>query len=305
MRVQLKPADRLSVLFITLLSVGSVLADLPPVSRLRLLITYGLLILATILLSLYRGRLRKEKQRLTLDVFLTVVTIALVFNSLGELIHGLRPRTYDAILIRVDYLLFGVHPTVWMEQFITPARTVIFQLAYSSYYFIPLSLAIVLIVKGKHHEYEAALFGIVLCFYISYLGYLLVPAVGPRFTLDHLQTADLQAIPMIKVIQEFLNGLEKNKTDAFPSGHTAVALITLFFARRSEEKMLSRLLFPLVSTLIVATVYLRYHYVIDVVAGVLLAGFTIVLAPAAYKAFSASGIPSQQEHHGGSRKDGY
>ena len=47
-----------------------------------------------------------------------------------------------------------------------------------------------------------SLFGIILCFYLSYIGYLLVPAVGPRFTLDHLQTVSLQAGPFIKAIQE-------------------------------------------------------------------------------------------------------
>jgi membrane-associated phospholipid phosphatase len=304
MRVLLKPADQLSVLFITLLSVSTVFASLPLVSQLRLLATYSLLAIAAISLALFHNRLRTEKQRFYLHVLLTTVTIVLIFNSLGDLIHGLRSRTYDDVLIRIDHFLFGVHPTVWLEQFITPARTAIFQIAYSSYYFIPLSLGIVLIAKGKYTVFEEALFGIVLCFYLSYIGYLLVPAIGPRFTLDHVQTADLQASPIIKVIQETLNGLEQNKTDAFPSGHTAVALVTFFYAWKLREKMLFRILLPLVSTLIVATVYLRYHYVIDVIAGVLLAGLTIVLVPTVYKAFSASGGPSHQECHGSSRKDG-
>ena len=51
----------------------------------------------------------------------------------------------------------------------------------------------------------------------------LVAAFGPRFTLGHLQTGDLQLSPLIAAIQETLNTLEKNKTDAFPSGHTYLA----------------------------------------------------------------------------------
>ena len=84
-----------------------------------------------------------------------------------------------------------------------------------------------LISKGRFGEFEEVLFGILLCFYLSYVCYLLVPAIGPRFTLSHLQTADLQISPFIQSIQDALNGLEKNKTDAFPSGHTAVSLHVL------------------------------------------------------------------------------
>jgi len=34
-----------------------------------------------------------------------------------------------------------------------------------------------------------------------------------------------------------------------------------------------------VTGLVISTVYLRYHYVIDVIAGIALTGLTIVLAP--------------------------
>jgi membrane-associated phospholipid phosphatase len=304
MRFLLKPADQLSLLFILLLSGCTMFAALPLGSRLRLLATYSLLAIAAVSLALLRNRLRTEQQSFYLHVLLTTVTILIIFNSMGDLIRGLRSQTYDEMLIRIDHLLFGVHPTVWLEQFITPARTALFQFAYSSYYFIPFALGIVLIVKGRYAVFEEALFGIVLCFYLSYVGYLLVPAIGPRFTLDHLQTAGLQAGPFINGIQETLNGLEQNKTDAFPSGHTAVTLLTLFYAGKLKEKKLFRVLLPLVSMLIAATVYLRYHYVIDVIAGVLLTGLVIVLAPIAYKALSASGRPAHEERHGGARKDG-
>jgi membrane-associated phospholipid phosphatase len=304
MRSLLKPVDQLSLLFITLLFVGTGLTDLPLASRLRLLGTYGLIVFAIFSLAFYQTRLRTEKLRFFLHILLTVVTILLIFNSLGDLIPGLRHRTFDEMLVKIDYFLFGAHPTIWLEQFITPTRTAIFQIAYSSYYFIPLSLGIVLIINAKFTVFDETLFGIVLCFYLSYLGYLLVPAIGPRFTLDHLQNSGLQAGPWITMIQETLDGLEHNKTDAFPSGHVAVALVTLFYAWRSREKLLFKMLLPLVSTLIVSTVYLRYHYVVDVMAGVLLAGFTVALAPTAYRALLGSGMPSHQEGHGSSRNDG-
>jgi membrane-associated phospholipid phosphatase len=38
----------------------------------------------------------------------------------------------------------------------------------------------------------------------------------------------------------------------------------------------------------ISTVYLRYHYVIDVIAGVLLAVLAVLIGPRAYRFFSVS-----------------
>ena len=205
----------------------------------------------------------------------------------------------DSYLISFDYMLFGTHPTVWMERFISPLATAVLQFAYISYYIMPVSLGFILIAKGRRLDFERAFFGIILCFYLSYVGYILVPAVGPRFTLDHLQTTGLQASPFILSIQETLNRLEHNKTDAFPSGHTAIALVSLYYAWKLREKLLARMLLPLVLALIVSTVYLRYHYVIDVLAGVALAGLTLVLEPLLSRQLSRSpsGHPSKNIHN--------
>ena len=57
---------------------------------------------------------------------------------------------------------------------------------------------------------------------------------------------------------------------SFPSGHTAVALLCLFRARRLSAG-LSMLYVPIVTGIIFSTVYLHYHYVVDVLAGAALA----------------------------------
>ena len=73
--------------------------------------------------AIYRRRSRNSKLGLYLSAAVTVVTILLIFNSLGKLIAGLRPRTFDNVLIAIDHALFGVHPTVWMERMINPLLT--------------------------------------------------------------------------------------------------------------------------------------------------------------------------------------
>lgn len=212
--------------------------------------------------------------------------VFVIFNSLGDIIPFIRQHYYDDVLIRMDYQLFAAHPTVWMERFNNAWLTALFQIAYISYYCMPIALGTSLLIKDKQEEFETAVFTIVLCFYLSYIGYVLFPAVGPRFMLKHLQTADLRTGPMTLWIQQILNSLEHNKTDAFPSGHTAVGLVSLYYAGKYKERVLFRILVPAVSALIVSTVYLRYHYVIDVIAGILLAALTIFISPWMHRLFS-------------------
>ena len=109
-----------------------------------------------------------------------------------------------------------------------------------------------------------------LAFYVSYTGYVLVPAEGPRVGLKAEQTVRLQQTTLSRAVAGTLDGLERNRVDAFPSGHiliTAVCLITAagYFRR------LFWLLLPVGLLLMLATVYCRYHYVIDVIAGLALA----------------------------------
>lgn len=288
MRTLLKPVDLLSIAFIAVLAAVALFSASAIPVRPGFIIQYSLFASVIIVLAALDGKSRGGTVLKFAHAFLPVVIVLLVFNSLGDLIPLVRSRYYDDVLIRIDYALFGVHPTLWLERFNNALLTGLLQAAYLSYYFTPISLGTILFLKSRQREFDTAVFVIVLCFYLSYVGYLLVPAVGPRFTLNHVQTTGLQAGPVTLWIQQALDRFEQNKTDAFPSGHTAVALVSLFYAWKYKEKILARILVPTVSALMISTVYLRYHYVIDVIAGVLLAALTVLIGPRAYRFFSGS-----------------
>jgi len=291
----LRPSDLLTLSFLLLLCCITVFSAVANPTWTRLLATYVVLAMSVLAAASYRTKVSPAKKGFYLSVGIMVLAVSLVFNSLGALITTIHATTFDPQLIAVDHGIFGAHPTVWMERFISPPLTALLQFAYISYYFIPLSLGIVLIARGRFGEFEEVLFGILLCFYLSYTGYLLFPAIGPRFTLSHLQTGDLQLSPFIETIQDALNNLEKNKTDAFPSGHTAVSLMSLYYAGKMREKRLFMVLIPVVTALLISTVYLRYHYVIDVIAGAALTGLTMASAPGLRRLFSGKARPSAKE----------
>ncbi len=278
----MRPADTLTISFSFLLLAVIALFHSSIQSSGYLMIIYGSIIFFQAALS----RIGKMNLFLSLtrDIIFPVVGVLIIFDSLGLIVHSINPQDIDYLLIRADYMIFGVYPTVYLERFIYPPLTDMLQVAYSTYYFLPVILGISLKVKGRTCEFEKTLFLLLLCFYLSYVGYLLFPAVGPRYTIEHLQSIEVDGFLVSKTIQDTLNLLEGVKRDAFPSGHTGIALTVLYLSYKFDRIIFRVLLVPVV-LLIIATVYCRYHYVIDVVGGLILFFVTIVLGELYYKFF--------------------
>jgi membrane-associated phospholipid phosphatase len=269
-----RPADTLTILFLVFLLVltGTYYDYLP--KGLFLIVLYSILIMIQTVLARYRGNGRMLT--ISHDLIFPVICVLLIFDSLEWVVHYINPRDIDPLLIRIDYLIFGNHPTIMLERITHPLLTDFFQVAYSTYYFIPISYGITLLLQKKEEALDRSLFLILLCFYLSYLGYILFPAIGPRFTIDHLQTIELNGFLIAEPIQQLLNRLEGIKRDAFPSGHTAVTVIVLYCAYRFERRFFWFCL-PVVAALIFSTVYCRYHYVIDIIAGLILTILSVIM----------------------------
>ncbi len=211
-----------------------------------------------------------------------VALIPLVYKELEYLIPRIHPRDYDHELAAIDYAIFGAHPTVWLERVTWPALTEIFQLSYTTYYFLPLILGAVLWRRREFDRFQFLLFVIVLGFYLSYLGYIAVPAIGPRFILASEQTFPLTGLLFFDFIRSTLDRAEGITRDCFPSGHTELTLLVLYYSYSFHRRTFWLLLAP-GSLLIISTVYLRYHYVIDVFAGALLTLLIIAMAKPLYR----------------------
>jgi len=210
-----------------------------------------------------------------------ILILPLNFSQLHYLVHPVNPFDWDGALIHFDYILFGVHPTVWLERWLNPWLTEYLQIVYTTFYFLPIILAIILFKKKDYQKFNFFVFAAVFGFYISYIGYFLVPAVGPRFTLIQFQNEPLQGMWLTHKIRHTLDLLENVQRDAFPSGHTEITLLTMYYAWK-----LSRWYFWILAvigtSLVFSTVYLRYHYVIDVIAGVWLSVFVLLIVKPVY-----------------------
>ncbi len=269
-----RPADAVTIIFLLFLSALTLIFYQHIPKAPFLISLYSIFFIAQIILIRFKNNGRF--MGLFYDLIFPILCVLVIFDSLEWIVHYVNPEDIDPILIRLDYLIFNNHPTIILERIMSPLLTDILQIAYSTYYFIPTSFGVVLLLNNQREEFNRTLFLILFCFYLSYLGYILMPALGPRFTISHLQTTELQGLFIAEPLQKLLNKLEGIKRDAFPSGHTAVAVTVLYLAYRFKKRFFWILL-PIVSALIFSTVYCRYHYVVDIIAGFGLTLLTIFL----------------------------
>jgi len=249
-----------------------------------LLLNYTMLLGLLFVLTLSYVRKRIGKAGTFFHHFSPILFIVFIYESLGNLIQYLQPDI-DPWLIQIDFSIFGVHPTLWMEQWIVPWFTDIMSLAYLSYYFIPVAFIVVLYLKGRMVEFERSIFVLAFGYYVSFIGYILFPAIGPRYAMAHLYSIPLEGSFITDLVRDTLNALEHNKRDVMPSGHTQMVLMALFLAHR-YEKVLSYVFLPMICGLILSTVYLRYHYVIDLMVGVALAIGCVIFGPLLHRWWS-------------------
>ncbi len=216
--------------------------------------------------------------------FSPILFVVFIYESLGDLIQYLQPDV-DPRLIEIDFSIFGVQPTLWMERWIVPGLTDILSLAYLSYYFLPVVLIVVLYLKGRTAELDRSVFVLAFGYYVSFIGYILFPAVGPRYAIAHLYSVPLEGSFITDFVRDTLNALEHNKRDCMPSGHTQIVLIVLYLAHR-YERFFFYLFFPIVCALVLSTIYLRYHYVIDLLVGIALAILCMMVGPLLHRWWS-------------------
>lgn len=180
-------------------------------------------------------------------------------------------HTADATLLRLDRWLWGgrslpEHLLSWERPWLSEVVSA----GYFLFYFVVLVPAIVFSVRRREKEARVFFAGLTAMYLIGFVGYVLVPAGGP-----YLAFPDVFPYPVRGgVVTAFLAGIVKNGItgmDVFPSLHAGIGLYVLGFFTLGGYRRIAMLLAPVVAALVLATVYLRYHYGIDLLWGLALA----------------------------------
>ena len=208
-------------------------------------------------------------------VAISYAVVITLFNEMGSVIPAVNDARYGEALLRLDIEYFALDPVTSFERVSHPALGELFAVTYFSFYLIPLAFFIVLYRKGFLAEMEVGTAAVVLGFYVSYIGHAVFPALSP-FRIVEPETP-LAGLLLFDSIHLLVDEYELHKLSAFPSGHILVALIVVLLC--ALWRLAALPLFLIWTGLLwLATLYLRFHYLIDTLVSVPLAPLCVALA---------------------------
>ncbi|MCX8042637.1 MAG: phosphatase PAP2 family protein [Desulfobacterota bacterium] len=229
--------------------------------------------------------------------FYPIILYTGMYRETGALNQIFVSGYLDPVFIRLEEKLFGCQPSLAFALLL-PYRWAgeLMYGAYFSYYVMIVGVGLALYFRqrdGFWHYLTVVSF----VFYVCYFIYICLPVIGPRiFYSDvsgyHLppdvRPAELVPLPehvrnaVFYAVMGVIYDTFEASGAAFPSSHVAVALCTLYFSFQYLRQV--RWVHAVfVFLLCCSTVYCRYHYAIDVIAGVATAG---ILLPVGNRLFA-------------------
>jgi hypothetical protein len=244
----------------------------------------ALLVVTACSMVLTRGEVIRRRRARALTYRLGLfVPMVLSYFELRVLLPALQPDLMDHRLFSIDLWLLGTTPSVWMQAWNTKPIVEWLSFFYYTHFFVLIMMLVPSLFFGKGRRLQELMAGGMLVIASGHLLYTLVPGVGPYATLAFDQPLH-GGFWWTQV--EVTVATAGAQLDIFPSLHTAwPAYFTLHaFAHRDYPPF--RILWPILGfvaiNIIVATMFLRWHWFIDVALGLLLAfgarGFAVAVA---------------------------
>jgi len=196
-----------------------------------------------------------------------------IYENFKARIHLFNHKDFTSYLIEFDRTLFGTDLSIYLQKVVSPILTDVMAFFYAIYFAIPFICLWIFYIKGMEREFRLSSAMLVLCFYIGFLGYVLVPMKPPWAYLDGAFTKKLQGIFLHNTFDSFYKRHNPSaEWGAFPSLHVGVSTLGLLISYRfkgmiGRGRALFYILLPFVIGLWVSTIYLRHHWFIDIVAG--------------------------------------
>jgi membrane-associated phospholipid phosphatase len=211
------------------------------------------------------------------DWFPFLVILMMYYSLWGNATLLIVTTDRDQALMVLDQRIFGFQASLVLQRIISPGLTAWMSFAYFSHILIiPLVACFIYIWRSRARCREMMSGLMVVCFF-GLIGYLLVPAIGPVYTMRNQFTVPLQqSVGIVNRQMDFMD-FARIRRDVFPSMHVAISFVAWLYASRNSKRLFW-ILSPLILSLWFSTVYLRYHYLIDVVAGLVLAPPCFLLA---------------------------
>jgi hypothetical protein len=231
-----------------------------------------------VMLVLVRGEVVKGVAASGLFRLGIMVPIVLSYFQLRWILPAITPRALDQQLYAFDLRVFHYEPSVAWDKFVSPQTTEWFAFFYFGYFIIvALNVLPFLALSGDNKLLRHFGTGLVAQFVCTHMLYAVVPGFGPYHELhfDH----ELQGGFFWSLVLASVHSAGALK-DIFPSLHTGAPTFFAIFAFVHRKHLPFKYTWPVlafcVSQIIGATMFLRWHYLVDIIAGFSLATFNVL-----------------------------
>ncbi|MBK9161497.1 MAG: phosphatase PAP2 family protein [Nitrosomonadales bacterium] len=235
---------------------------------------FGAGLLAALMLVAY-DRHRNTDASLRWRLLFYPVAMNVYFQQMRSAVPAISSSKEDTILRGIDSALLGDTPSMLWQHLVTPGLTELMSLCYL-FFFPYLIMGVVVNFLGPMWRCKSFIAGLFSLYGVGFLGYTLVPAAGPYLAFGDAFATQLTGGPLT-VFNASLVKMGSTGVDVFPSLHVAVSLFILGFDFRHNRRRFWICLLPCLG-LWCSTLYLRYHYLIDVLCGALLAAWALWIA---------------------------
>ncbi len=228
-------------------------------------------------LALVRGGVLRWGGAASALLYRTIFIVSLLssFFQLREILPAVSPWTDDASIYAFDLRVFGFEPSVVLDRFVNRTTTEWFAFFYFLYFLI-LCVHVLPIVYWSKDTVLLGRFaiGTLMMFLTAHVVYMIVPGYGPYWYLKGTFVHELEGGTFWRLVRETVDAGGAQK-DIFPSLHTAAPTFFAIFSFRHRRLVPFKYSWPVVAFLatqmIIATMFLRWHYLVDIVAGLTLA----------------------------------
>ena len=265
--------DAIAVAFHAYLFLRISLAPNSPDAIVARRLALVLLVVTACSMILSRGELiRGQKARALTYRLGLFVPMVLSYFEMRILLPALHPQLMDYRLLAIDRWLLGTTPSVWMQAWNLQPIVEWFSFSYYTHFFVLIIILIPALIFGKGRRLQELMAGGMLIVALGHFLYTLVPGAGPYATLAFAEPLHGGFWWNEVRITVATAGAQ---LDIFPSLHTAwPAYFTLHaYAHRRVQPF--RCLWPILGfialNIIIATMFLRWHWFIDVAMGLILA----------------------------------
>lgn len=258
------------------MALGTLLPVAPSIRHLVMLLNGIILAGYTALIALDR-----TKPALAFSVVrdaASLMLIVLAYREMGWFAQPHVGHTLEASWVTWDRVVLRGGARAVIES-IGPVIPSILEIAYALVYALAPFAIVMLYVYGRREKVDEFLLIFAVAVLLCYAQFPFWPSDPPRVVFLG------QDLPSYATVFRRFNlwmlGNYGIHTSVFPSAHVAGAFAAAFGAMRvlPERRWVSRFLLVIASLIAIATVYGRYHYLADVLAGLLVALVAFAVLP--------------------------